>query len=249
MRGGTGRGEPPSVASPKRRKTLPMKILMVLTSHDELGDTGKKTGFWLEEFAAPYYALKDAGAEIVLASPKGGQPPLDPKSDDADAQTDDTRRFKADADAQKVLAETVTLSSVDAADFDAVFYPGGHGPLWDLAEDAKSISLIEDFVKADKPVAAVCHAPGVFKNVKAENGEPLVKGRKVTGFTNSEEEAVGLTDVVPFLVENVLIANGADYSKGPDWGSYVVVDGKLVTGQNPGSSREAAEALLGLLKA
>lgn len=226
-----------------------MKILLVLTSHDQLGDTGKKTGFWLEELAAPYYALKDAGAEIVLASPKGGQPPLDPKSDDPDAQTDDTRRFKADAEAQAALASTVVLSSVKAEDFDAVFYPGGHGPLWDLANDADSIALIEAFAKADKPTGFVCHAPGVLKSVNGPDGKPLVNGRKVTGFTNSEEEAVGLTDVVPFLVENVLTANGGDYSKGPDWGSYVLTDGKLVTGQNPGSSHAAAEALLKLLKA
>jgi len=225
-----------------------MKILLVLTSHDQLGDTGKKTGFWLEELAAPYYALKDAGAELVLASPKGGQPPLDPKSDDPDAQTDDTRRFKADAEAQAALASTVVLSSVKAEDFDAVFYPGGHGPLWDLANDADSIALIEAFAKADKPTGFVCHAPGVLKSVKGPDGKPLVNGRKVTGFTNSEEEAVGLTDVVPFLVENVLTANGGDYSKGPDWGSYVLTDGKLVTGQNPGSSHAAAEALLKLLK-
>ena len=221
-----------------------MKILMILTSHDQLGDTGKKTGFWLEEFAAPYYALKDAGAEIVLASPKGGQPPLDPKSDDADAQTDDTRRFKADPEAQTALATTVELASVEAADFDAVFYPVGHGPLWDLAEDARSISLIEDFVKADKPVAAVCHAPGVFRNVKAADGEPLVKGRAVAGFTNSEEDAVGLTDVVPFLVEDMLKAKGGQYSKAADWASYVVEDGHLITGQNPASSQAAAQALL-----
>lgn len=226
-----------------------MKILLVLTSHDQLGDTGKKTGFWLEELAAPYYALKDAGAEIVLASPKGGQPPLDPKSDDPDAQTDDTRRFKADPEAQAALASTVVLSSVKAEDFDAVFYPGGHGPLWDLANDADSIALIEAFAKADKPTGFVCHAPGVLKSVNGPDGKPLVNGRKVTGFTNSEEEAVGLTDVVPFLVENVLTANGGDYSKGPDWGSYVLTDGKLLTGQNPGSSHAAAEALLKLLKA
>ena len=225
-----------------------MKILLVLTSHDQLGDTGKKTGFWLEELAAPYYALKDAGAEIVLASPKGGHPPLDPKSDDADAQTEDTLRFKADAEAQAALAATVVLSSVKAEDFDAVFYPGGHGPLWDLANDADSIALIEAFARADKPTGFVCHAPGVLKSVNGPDGKPLVEGRKVTGFTNSEEDAVGLTDVVPFLVENVLIANGGDYSKGPDWGSYVLTDGKLVTGQNPGSSRAAAESLLGLLK-
>lgn len=226
-----------------------MKIMLVLTSHDQLGDTGKKTGFWLEELAAPYYALKDAGAEIVLASPKGGQPPLDPKSDDPDAQTDDTRRFKADAEAQAALASTVVLSSVKAEDFDAVFYPGGHGPLWDLANDADSIALIEAFAKADKPTGFVCHAPGVLKSVNGPDGKPLVNGRKVTGFTNSEEEAVGLTDVVPFLVENVLTANGGDYSKGPDWGSYVLTDGRLVTGQNPGSSHAAAEALLKLLRA
>lgn len=226
-----------------------MKILLVLTSHDQLGDTGKKTGFWLEELAAPYYALKDAGAELVLASPKGGQPPLDPKSDDPDAQTDDTRRFKADPEAQAALASTVVLSSVKAEDFDAVFYPGGHGPLWDLANDADSIALIEAFAKADKPTGFVCHAPGVLKSVNGPDGKPLVNGRKVTGFTNSEEEAVGLTDVVPFLVENVLTANGGDYSKGPDWGSYVLTDGKLVTGQNPGSSHAAAEALLKLLRA
>ena len=183
-----------------------MKILLVLTSHDQLGDTGKKTGFWLEELAAPYYALKDAGAEIVLASPKGGQPPLDPKSDDPDAQTDDTRRFKADAEAQAALASTVVLSSVKAEDFDAVFYPGGHGPLWDLANDADSIALIEAFAKADKPTGFVCHAPGVLKSVNGPDGKPLVNGRKVTGFTNSEEEAVGLTDVVPFLVENVPVS-------------------------------------------
>jgi len=224
-----------------------MNILMVLTSHDQLGDTGKKTGFWLEEFAAPYYALKDAGADIVVASPRGGQPPLDPKSDEADAQSEDTARFKADEAAQKVLANTVKLDSVSAADFDAVFYPGGHGPLWDLAEDPTSVRLIEAFARADKPVAAVCHAPGVLKSVKGTDGAPLVKGRKVAGFTNSEEEAVGLTEIVPFLVEDMLKANGGDYSKGADWGSYVVTDGKLVTGQNPASSREAAEVLLKLL--
>jgi putative intracellular protease/amidase len=226
-----------------------MKILMVLTSHDQLGDTGKKTGFWLEEFAAPYYALKDAGADIVVASPLGGQPPLDPGSDEPDAQSEDTRRFKADTEAQSVLAHTVRLDSASAADFDAVFYPGGHGPLWDLAEDKTSIALIEAFAKADKPVASVCHAPGVLRHVKGPDGAPLVKGRKVTGFTNTEEEAVGLTDVVPFLVEDMLKANGGQYSKGADWGSYVLTDGKLVTGQNPASSGEAAEALLKLLAA
>lgn len=225
-----------------------MKILMVLTSHDRLGDTGKKTGFWLEEFAAPYYALKDAGAEIVLASPKGGQPPLDPKSDADDAQTEDTHRFKADADAQAALASTVKLSEIDAGEFDAVFYPGGHGPLWDLAEDPQSVALIEGFAKAGKPTGFVCHAPGVLKSVKAADGAPLVKGRKVTGFTNSEEEAVGLTDVVPFLVEDMLVQNGGEYVRGEDWSSFVVTDATLVTGQNPASSREAADALLALLK-
>jgi putative intracellular protease/amidase len=226
-----------------------MKILMVLTSHDQLGDTGKKTGFWLEELAAPYYALKDAGAEITLASPKGGQPPLDPKSDAEDAQSEDTRRFKADAEAQGALATTLKLADVKAGDFDAVFYPGGHGPLWDLANDPQSIALIEAFAAAGKPTGFVCHAPGVLKDVKGDDGQPLVKGRAVTGFTNSEEAAVGLTEVVPFLVEDVLTANGGRYSKGADWGSYVLTDGTLVTGQNPASSREAAEALLGLLKA
>lgn len=223
------------------------KILMVLTSHDQLGDTGKKTGFWLEEFAAPYYALKDAGADITVVSPAGGQPPLDPKSDEPDAQTDATRRFKADADAQAVLASTGKLSDVKAADFDAVFYPGGHGPLWDLAEDKDSIGLIEALVAADKPVALVCHAPGVLRHVKAADGSPLVKGKKVTGFTNTEEDAVGLTKVVPFLVEDMLKQNGGVYSKGADWQSYVVTDGKLVTGQNPASSEAGAEALLKLL--
>lgn len=225
-----------------------MKILMVLTSHDQLGDTGHKTGFWLEEFAAPYYALKDAGAEIVVVSPKGGQPPLDPKSDAEDAQSDDTRRFKTDADAQAVLGATLKLADVKADDFDAVFYPGGHGPLWDLANDPVSVGLIEAFGAAGKPTGFVCHAPGVLKDVKGADGEPLVKGRAVTGFTNSEEEAVGLTRVVPFLVEDVLVAKGGRYSSGADWGSYVLTDGALVTGQNPASSREAAEALLALLK-
>ncbi|WP_419254128.1 type 1 glutamine amidotransferase domain-containing protein [Caulobacter sp. ErkDOM-YI] len=224
-----------------------MHILMVLTSHDRLGDTGHKTGFWLEEFAAPYYALKDAGATLVLASPAGGQPPLDPKSDDADAQTDDTRRFKADPEAQKALASTVTLDGVKAEDFDAVFYPGGHGPLWDLAEDAKSIALIEAMAAAGKPVAAVCHAPGVFRHVKGPDGDLLVKGKAVTGFADTEEAAVGLTDVVPFLVEAMLKESGGLYSKGADWAPHVLTDGLLVTGQNPASSKPAAEALLAVL--
>ncbi len=225
----------------------PTRILMVLTSHDRLGDTGKKTGFWLEEFAAPYYVFKDAGAEITLASPEGGQPPLDPKSDDESAQTDATRRFKTDADAQQQLATTVPLASVRAGDFDAVFYPGGHGPLWDLAEDAQSIALIEKTFAAKKPLALVCHAPGVLRHAKAPDGQPLVKGRKVTGFTNSEEEGVQLTKVVPFLVEDMLKANGGEYAKGADWAPFVLTDGMLVTGQNPASSEGAAEALLQLL--
>ena len=227
--------------------STPTRILMVLTSHDRLGDTGKKTGFWLEEFAAPYYVFKDAGAEITLASPQGGQPPLDPKSDDESAQTDATRRFKADAEAQRQLATTVPLASVRAGDFDAVFYPGGHGPLWDLAEDAQSIALIEKTFAAKKPLALVCHAPGVLRHAKAPGGEPLVKGRKVTGFTNSEEEGVQLTQVVPFLVEDMLKANGGEYAKGADWAPFVLTDGTLVTGQNPASSEPAAKALLQLL--
>ena len=225
-----------------------MKILMVLTSHDQLGNTGKKTGFWLEEFAAPYFAFKDAGVQLTLASPKGGQPPLDPKSDEPDAQTEATERFRKDSAAQSALASTVVLSSVKADGYDAIFYPGGHGPLWDLAEDKHSIALIEAFYKAGKPVAAVCHAPGVLRHAKGADGQPLVKGKKVTGFTNSEEEAVQLTDVVPFLVEDELKAKGGIYSKGPDWASYVLTDGLLLTGQNPASSQAAAEALLAKLK-
>ncbi|MBB6116132.1 putative intracellular protease/amidase [Rahnella inusitata] len=221
-----------------------MKILMVLTSHDTLGNTGRKTGFWLEELAAPYYAFKDAGAEIVLGSPAGGQPPLDPKSNEPDFQTEQTHRFEADAQANAQLADTVRLDSVSQADFDAVFYPGGHGPLWDLAEDKHSIKLIESFIAASKPVALVCHAPGVLRHVKDEQGNPLVQGKKVTGFTNTEEEAVGLTDVVPFLVEDELKKLGGVYSKGADWGSYVVREGLLITGQNPGSSAEAAVLLV-----
>lgn len=224
-----------------------MKILMVLTSHDELGTTGKKTGFWLEELAAPYYAFLDAGAEITLASPKGGQPPLDPKSDEPDSQTDETRRFHADSAAQAALASTVRLDTVNQETFDAVFYPGGHGPLWDLANDKHSISLIEQTLQAGKPVALVCHAPGVLRDVNNADGTPLVKGRKVTGFTNSEEEGVGLTDVVPFLVEDVLKQNGGLYSRGDDWQSYTVQDGLLITGQNPGSSVETAKVLLAKL--
>ncbi len=226
-----------------------MKVLMVLTSHDTLGNTGRKTGFWLEELAAPYYAFKDAGAEIVLASPKGGKPPLDPKSNEPDSQTEFTQRFEADAEAMAQLATTVRLDSVSQADFDTVFYPGGHGPLWDLAEDKHSIALIESFIAAGKHVAFVCHAPGVLRHVKTLEGKPLVEGRKVTGFTNTEEEAVGLTDVVPFLVEDELIAKGGGYSKGGDWSSYVVTDGLLITGQNPTSSAATAEQLLKQLAA
>ena len=225
-----------------------MKILMVLTSHDTLGDTGKKTGFWLEEFAAPYYVFKDAGADIILASPKGGQPPIDPSSDNADAQTNDTRRFKDDPETQKHLATTLKLSDVTEDGFDAIFYPGGHGPLWDLAESADSKRLIEAFAAADLPVGAVCHAPAVFRHTQGADGKPLVSGRRVTGFTNTEEEAVGLTDVVPFLVEDMLKANGGQYEKGADWVSFVLRDGKLVTGQNPASSAAAAQEILGLLK-
>lgn len=225
-----------------------MKILMVLTSHDILGDTGKKTGFWLEEFAAPYYVFKSAGASITLASPKGGQPPLDPKSDLPEFQTEATRRFAEDSAAQCALAHTVPLSAIDPADFDAVFYPGGHGPLWDLAQDRHSIALIRTMAAAGKPVSLVCHAPGVLRNVSDDAGNPLVRGKSVTGFTNSEEAAVQLSDVVPFLVEDALIENGGRYSKGPDWQPYVVSDGNLITGQNPASSQAAAEALLDQLQ-
>lgn len=224
-----------------------MNILMVLTSHDQLGDTGKKTGFWLEEFVAPYYAFLDAGVNVTLASPAGGQPPLDPSSDTEDAQTKDTKRFKEDSDAQKHLANTKKLTDMKAEDFDSVFYPGGHGPLWDLAVDENSINLIETFVKQDKPVAFVCHSPAALKNVKID-GEYLVKGKTVTGFTNTEEEAVGLTDVVPFLVEDALMANGGNYEKAADWESFVVEDGLLITGQNPASSEAAAKRLIAKLK-
>jgi putative intracellular protease/amidase len=224
-----------------------MKILVVLTSHDQLGDTGRKTGFWLEEFAAPYYAFKDAGVEMTLASPKGGQPPLDPKSDDPDSQTDATRRFKKDNEVQAALANTAKLSTVSAADYDALFYPGGHGPLWDLAEDQQSIELIETMYATGKPVAAVCHAPGVLHHAKASDGSPLIRNMPVTGFSNSEEAAVGLTEVVPFLVEDMLKKIGGRYSKGPDWQSYVVVSASLITGQNPASSEAAAKALLSRL--
>ena len=221
-----------------------MKVLMVLTSHDELGSTGKKTGFWLEEFAAPYYVFKDAGADITLASPKGGQPPLDPKSDEKDSLTAATERFKADKEAQSALAHTRILRDLCADDYDALFYPGGHGPLWDLAEDKCSIALIDTMYAQSKPVAAVCHAPGVFRHAKSPDGSPLVQGKQVAGFSNSEEAAVGLTDVVPFLVEDELQKCGGIYSKGADWQSFFVHDGNLITGQNPASSEAVAHAVL-----
>lgn len=220
------------------------RVLMVLTSHDRLGDTGRPTGFWLEEFAAPYYVLKDAGADITLASPKGGQPPIDPKSDDPKAQTPAMERFRKDPEAQRALASTAKLSTVATGDYDAVFYPGGHGPLWDLAEDRDSIGLIERLYADGKPVAAVCHGPGVLRRAKAADGTPLVKGKNVTGFANSEEAAVGLTDIVPFLVEDALTVSGGKYSKAADWADYSVADGNLITGQNPASSESTARALL-----
>ena len=226
-----------------------MKVLIVLTSHDQLGNTDHKTGFWLEEFAAPYYVFKDAGATITLASPKGGQPPLDPKSNEPDFQTAATERFKADVVSQALLEHTHKLSEIEAANYDAVFYPGGHGPLWDLAEDQKSITLIEEMYNAGKLVGAVCHAPGVFRHTKAANGEPLVKGKRVTGFTNTEEAAVKLTDIVPFLVEDMLLSNGGQYSKGPDWMPFAQIDGHLFTGQNPASSELVAHEMLKMLQA
>ena len=224
-----------------------MKILMVLTSHDRLGDTGEKTGFWLEEFAAPYYEFKDAGAEVTIASPAGGQPPVDPKSDAPAAQTESTRRFKSDPAAQKSLAETQKLEAVRPEDFDAVFYAGGHGPLWDLVDSKTSIGLIEGFDRAGKPMGLVCHAPAALRDVKAPSGRPFVADRRLTGFSDSEEADVKLTDVVPFSLERALKAEGARYEKGADQTPYVVVDGKLVTGQNPASSAPAARALLKLL--
>lgn len=224
-----------------------MKLLMVLTSHDQLGNTGKKTGFWLEELAAPYFVFRDAGVDVTLASPKGGQPPLDPKSNEPDFQTDDTRRFEQDAVATEALAHTVKLGEIDQADYDSVFFPGGHGPLWDLTNDRNALSLIEDMLAADKPVALVCHAPGILTNVRSPNGEPIAKGRKVTGFTNSEEAAVQLVDVVPYLLEDVLKEQGANFSSTEDWGVHVVQDGLLTTGQNPQSSRQTAQTLLDTL--
>ncbi len=224
------------------------KVLFVLTSHEDLGNTGKKTGFWIEEFAAPYYLLKDAGIEITIASPKGGQPPIDPKSNEPDAQTPATERFKNDHETQRILANTEKLATVNQTNFDAVFYPGGHGPLWDLSEDKDSIALIESFYANNKIVAAVCHAPAVFKHTKNTDGTPLVKGKKVTGFTNTEEDAVQLTSIVPFLVEDMLKENGGIYSKKDDWHPYAIEDGLLITGQNPASSELVAEILLKKLK-
>lgn len=220
---------------------------MVLTSHSELGNTGEKTGFWVEEFAAPYYVFLDAGAEITLASPKGGQPPIDPKSEQPDFQTDATRRFDEDSKAQSALATTAKLAEVNEEDYDAIFYPGGHGPLWDLTNDQYSVALAEAFVRSNKPVSAVCHAPSVFLNVKDADGENLVKNKAVTGFSNTEEEAVQLTDVVPFLLEDELKARGGDYQKVADWTPFAVQDGLLITGQNPASSELVAEKLLALL--
>lgn len=224
-----------------------MKILFVLTSHDQLGNTGKKTGFWIEEFASPYYTLLDQGAKITLASPKGGAAPIDPGSDTPETSTSDTERFKKDKTAQKKINQTLVLARIKAEDYDAVFYPGGHGPLWDLAEDPDSIQLIEAFNAQNKPIAFVCHAPSALKEVKKENGDPLVKGKRVTGFTNSEEKAVKLTKVVPFLVEDMLQDKGGIYSKVEDWQPYAVKDGNLITGQNPASSKPVAEKLMQLL--
>ena len=229
------------------KKETMKKVLFVLTSHEDLGNTGEKTGFWIEEFAAPYYELIDQGIEVTIASPLGGQPPIDPKSADPSSATEDTKRFDNDKALQEKLANSVKLATINQADFDAVFYPGGHGPLWDLVSDENSIALIESFYTNKKPVAFVCHAPGALKNVKV-NGDYLVKGKKVTGFTNEEEEAVGLTKVVPFLLEDALIANGAVYSKGANWEPYAVEDGLLITGQNPASSKLVAQKLLQQLK-
>jgi len=224
------------------------KVLIVLTSHDRLGGSDEKTGFWLEEFAAPYYAFIDAGVEVVMASPKEGQPPMDPKSDQADAQTEDTRRFHDDTEAQRRLASTRRLAEIDPAQFDAVFYPGGHGPLWDLATDPHSIALIRTLLESDRPVAAVCHAPAVLTEVRGSGGGYIIAGRRVTGFTNSEEEAVGLAGQVPFLLQNRLVQRGGRFGRTDDWGVHVEVDGLLVTGQNPASSRPAAEAVIRLLQ-
>lgn len=224
-----------------------MKILMVLTSHDRLGNTGKKTGFWLEELAAPYFVFRDACVDIALASPKGGQPPLDPKSNEPQFQTDDTRRFERDENAAHALANTLKLSEISQADYDSVFFPGGHGPLWDLTNDRNALSLIEDMLAAEKPVALVCHAPGILTHVMAPNGEPIAKDRSVTGFTNAEEADVQLVDVVPYLLEDALKAQGANFLAAADWAVHVIQDGLLITGQNPASSRATAQVLLDVL--
>ena len=225
-----------------------MKILMVLTSHNRLGETGRKTGFWLEEFAAPYYTFKDIGVQITLASPAGGQPPIDPKSNESDAQTESTRRFQKDEEAKNMLANTARLESLNPENFDAIFYPGGHGPLWDLSEDVHSISLIESFYRRGKPVGCVCHAPAVLRHTIDDDGLPLVRNKRVTGFSNSEECQVQLTDVVPFTVEDMLKSKGGLYSKADDWAEHVEIDGNLVTGQNPASSKAVAEKIVRLLK-
>lgn len=220
------------------------RVLMVLTSHAELGNSGEKTGFWVEEFAAPYYTFIDAGIQVTLASPAGGQPPIDPKSELADFQTESTKRYDGDVKAQALIADTAKLADVNASDFDAVFYPGGHGPLWDLTDNRDSIALLESFLAANKPIAAVCHATAAFLNLKNDAGEYVVNGKAVTGFTNSEEDAVQLTDVVPFLLEDELIKRGGDYQKVADWNAFAVQDGLLISGQNPASSELAAEKLL-----
>lgn len=244
--GVTGHGENRFKGEMSRERRKTMKIVMVLTSHDQLGNTGRKTGFWLEEFAAPYFVFRDAGVELTLASPKGGQPPIDPKSDLPENQTPAMARFKQDAEAQKALSRTVKLADVKAKDYDSIFYVGGHGPMWDLVDNPDSIALIEAFYNSGKPVAAVCHSPAVFHKVTYE-GAPLVKGKRVTGFTNGEEEAVHLTHVVPFLVEDELKRIGGLYEKAADWQSFAIVDGRLITGQNPASSTAAAQALLRVL--
>jgi len=223
------------------------KILFVVTSHDQLGNTGKKTGLWVEEFAAPYYHLLDQGVKITIASPKGGQTPIDPKSEEPENSTDDTKRYYADPATIQKLGTTVLLSEVSQDDFDAVYYPGGHGPLWDLAEDAISAKLIASFYAHHKPVSFVCHAPAALKNVKDSDGQPLVKGKNVTGFTNTEEDGVGLTSVVPFLVEDMLKENGGNYQKTGDWQPFAITDGLLITGQNPASSVVVADHLMALL--
>ena len=233
--------------NPKSETAKTMKILLVLTSHDQLGDTGQKTGFWLEEFAGPYYYLIDHGVEVTLASPKGGNPPIDPKSELPDFQTASTRRFTQDNETQQILAKTAKLETMDPNNFDAIFYSGGYGPMWDLADNQVSIDLIESFYNSDKPVASVCHAPAIFKNTKDANGVSLIEGKKVTAYSNSEEEAVDFTEIVPFSVEDMLKENGGIYSKGPDWGAYALEDGLIITGQNPASAELVAEMLLNKL--